>query len=157
MPRFNASNQNNLVNALANGSAVAGLTPGAAVNFKLIELELGVNNAGGTISDFQVSVGINLGTARGTVTTTAVSYRSDPNSSASTISGLDVVYSVQPTLAASDFKLISFNTRGTVIIPWTELDIISTVGTANPIVFVNRSGAALPANHAITLAAHWLE
>src|SRR6516165_5012959 len=157
MPRFNASNQNNLVNALANGSAVAGLTPAATVNFKLIELELGINNAGGTISDFQVTVGLNAATARGTVTTTATAFRSDPNSSASAITGLDVVYSVQPTLAATDFKIISFNTRVTVIIPWTELDIISNIGTANPIVFVNRSGAALPANHAITLAAHWLE
>jgi hypothetical protein len=153
-----ASNQNNLTAALANGSIVAQLTPAAAVNFHIISLVLGCNTAGVAISDFDISVGLNYGTARGTVTTTATSFKSDPNNTvASGITGLDVVVSAQPTLAATDAQLWSFNSRGTLTLNFNPWDITSNIGTTAPICFVNRSGAALPASHAVTLTAHWLE
>ena len=157
MGYFHASNQGNLTAAIANGNAIAGLTPAAAVNFKIIAIQLGVNNVGGAITDFDVSVGVNLATARGTITTTATSFRSDPNTAASGISGLDVVYSVQPTLAANDAAMWSFNSRGGLTLNFNPWEWVSNVGTANPIVFLNRSGAALPASHAVTIGIEWLE
>jgi len=143
--------------ALANGNAVAALVPAAAVNFKIISLVFGVNNSGGAITDFDLSVGLNLATARGTATTTVTGTRSDPNSAGSAITGMDTAWSTQPTLAAADARLWSFNSRGGLALNFNQWDIISTVGTANPLVIVQRSGAGLPASHSITMAVEWLE
>lgn len=137
--------------ALANGNAIASIVPAAAVNFKVLQVFLGFVNAGGAITDFQGAVGVNRATARGTASTTLTATRSDPNSSASGITGIDTAWSVQPTLAAQDLDLYPFNTRGGQIFTFAADDIMSTVGTANPIVFVNRSGAALPTAHSIVI------
>jgi hypothetical protein len=155
MPRMTA--QVLTAGALANGNAIAGVVPAAAANFKITGVVLGVSNAGGAITDFDLSVGLNRATARGTSSGTATLNRSDPNSGASQITAVDNAWSVQPTLAAADGWLWSFNSRGGLALNFNEWDIVSTVGTANPLVFVQRSGAALPAGHSITLTVAWLD
>lgn len=155
MPYFTA--QSITATALANGNAVLSIVPAAAVNFKIVSISLGCNTGATAISDFDISIGLNRATARGTQSATATVNRSDPNSSATQITGVDTAWSVQPTLAASDAYLWSFNTRGGVVQNFNQWDIVSTVGTANPLVFVQRSGANLPTGHAITIAVEWLE
>ena len=155
MPRFTASATT--AAALANASAVFGLDPAAAVNFKITSVVLGVNNAGGAITDFDVTVGLNRATTQGTTSGTATVNRADPASGASTITHVATAYSAQPALAATDAATWSFNSRGGLALNFNEWDIISTVGTANPLVLVQRSGAALPTSHSITWTVGWLE
>ena len=104
--------------ALANGSAIAAVVPAAAVACKIVRATFGVVNAGGTISDFQVGVGINRATARGTATTTAAGVKADPDTGASVITGVDQAWTVQPTLAAADAVTIGFNVRGGADMPF---------------------------------------
>jgi hypothetical protein len=144
------------VGALANGNAVLSVIPAAAANFKITSVVLGVNNAGGAITDFDVSVGLNRATARGTSSGTATVNKADVNSGATAIL-VDNAWSVQPTLAAADGWMWSFNSRGGLALTFNEWDIVSTIGTANPLVFVQRSGAPLPASHSITVTVGWLE
>jgi hypothetical protein len=143
--------------ALANGNAIAVVTPAAAIACRIVRVTLGVVNAGGTPTDFQVGVGINRVTARGTATTTLAGVKSDPDSAASGITGVDSAWSVQPTLAAADAATVAYNTRGGADMPFALNDLMSTVGTANGIALVNRSGAALPASHQITFTIEWEE
>jgi len=143
--------------ALANGNAIASVVPAAAVGCKIVRAVFGVLNAGGTPTDFQVGVGINRATARGTTGGTLAGVKADPDSGASVITGVDNAWSVQPTLAATDAWQIAFNTRGGADTPFTVEDLVSTVGTANAIVFVQRSGAALPASHSISYTIEWIE
>jgi hypothetical protein len=148
MARFSVSGVS--AAALANGGAIAAVVPAAAVGCSIVRAIFGVVNAGGTIVDFQLGVGINRATARGTATTTAAGVKADPDSAASQITGVDTVWSVQPTLAAADAWTIAYNVRGGADTPFTLQDLKTTVGVANPIVFVNRSGAAIPASHQIS-------
>ena len=149
MPKF--STPTTSAAALANGNAICSVVPGAAANFKGQTIVLGVVNAGGAITDFDCAVGINRGTARGTQSATSTPTRTDPNSAASAITGVDTAWSVQPTLAAQDLRLIPFNSRGGIVLNLAIDDLVSSVGTANPIVFVQRSGAALPTAHSIVV------
>lgn len=137
--------------AVANGNAIASIVPGAAANGKVITVIFGIVNAGGTVTDFEVAIGVNRGTARGTASTTLTPGRSDPNSAASAITGIDSAWSVQPTLAAQDLDIVAFNSRSNGVLNLAIDDLMTSVGTANPIVFVNRSGAALPANHSVAM------
>ena len=143
--------------ALANGNAIASIVPGAAANFKVIKVEAFAVNAGGAISDYEILIGINRATARGTQTATATVNRSDPNSGGSQITGVDTAWSVQPTLAATDGWLKGYNSHGGIIDNVDQTQVISTVGLANPLVLVNRSGAALPANQQISWTVTWVE
>lgn len=143
--------------ALANGNAIASVVPAAAVGCTIVRAIFGVVNAGGTPTDFQVGIGVNRGTARGTATATASGVKADPDSGASVITGVDTAWSGQPTLAAADAITLAYNTRGGTDTPLGIEDFKSTIGTANPIVFVQRSGAALPASHSITYTIEWVE
>ncbi len=154
MPYFTA--QSTTTTALANGSGILSIVPAAAANFHLVGVVLGVSNAGGAITDFDVSVGLNRATVRGAAPAAVTINRSDPNSAAPNIL-VDSSATGLPTLAASDGWLWSFNSRGGLALNFNLWDIVSTVGTANPLVFVQRSGAALPAAHAITITVEWLE
>jgi hypothetical protein len=142
--------------ALANGNAILSLVPAAAANFKITSIVMGVTNAGGAITDFDITVGLNRATARGTSSANPTVNRADPNSTATVILA-DSAWTIQPTLAASDGWFWSFNSRGGLALNFNEWDIVSTVGTANPLVFVQRSGAALPGAHVITITVGWLE
>lgn len=136
--------------ALANGNAVASIVPTASVGFRLRRVTLGMVNSGGSITDFDAAVGINRASARGTSSGTATAMSEDPLAPTSPITGVDNAWSVQPTLAAADGPLLPFNSRGGIDQSWEFPDeILSTSGTANPIVLVQRSGAALPASHSI--------
>lgn len=155
MARYSASGTT--AAALANGNAIASIVPAAAVGCRIIRIIVGCTNAGGTPSDFQLAVGVNRATARGTSSGTATVQKADPDSAASQITGVDNAWSLQPTLAAADAYQIAFNTRGGADTPFGPLDFVSTVGTANAITLVQRSGAALPASHSITWSVEWEE
>lgn len=142
---------------LAVDTALGALVPAAAVAFKLRRLTVGVVAGTGAPTSQQLVIGVNRGSARGTQTTTVTGQKLDPRSAASGITGLDTVWSVAPTLAAADMWRIPFNSQSGGDLPWefTE-ELFSDVGTANPIVFVNR-GNALPASHSYVLTAEWEE
>lgn len=155
MARYSA--QVKSATALAVDTAFAALVPAAAVAAKLRRVTLGVVAGASTPTSQQLTVAINRGTARGTATTTVSGQRLDPRSAASGITGMDTVWSVAPTLAAADQFRVSFNSQSGVDLPWELLEeFISDIGTANPIVFVNRDNA-LPASHAYTLSVEWEE
>ena len=143
--------------ALANGNAIASIVPADAVGCRVVRIVLGCSTAGNTPTDFQIAVGLNRGTARGTSSGTATVQKADPDSAASQITGVDNAWSVQPTLAAADAVTIGYNVRGGADTPFQVNDFMSTVGTANVITLVNRSGAALPANHSIPWTVAWEE
>jgi len=143
--------------ALAVDTAFAALVPAAAVACKLRRVTLGISVSSGSITSQQVVVAINRGTARGTATTTVTGQRLDPRSAASGITGMDTAWSVAPTLAAADAFRVAFNSQSGVDLPWELMEeFLSDVGTANPLVFVNRV-TALPANHSLVLAVEYEE
>lgn len=142
---------------LAVDTAFASLVPAAAVAYKLRRATLGVVAGATTPTSQQLTVAINRGTARGTATTTVTGGKLDPRSAPSGITGLDTAWSVAPTLAAADQYRVSFNSQSGVDLPWELLEeFFSDLGTANPLVFVNRDNA-LPALHAYTLSTEWDE
>lgn len=143
--------------ALAANTAFASLVPAAAVACKLRRVTLGVIAGASTPTSQQLLVGINRGTARGTATTTVAGQKLDPRSPASGITGLDTVWSAAPTLAAADQFSAAFNSQSGLDLPWELLEeFVSDVGTANPLVFVNRANA-LPASHSLVLSVEWDE
>lgn len=143
--------------ALAVDTAFAAVVPAAAIACKIRRVTLGVVAGATTPTSQQLTVGINRGTARGTATTTVAGQKLDPRSAASGITGLDTVWSAAPTLAAADQFRVSFNSQSGVDLPWELLEeFVSDVGTANPIVFVNRDNA-LPASHSFVLSVEWEE
>lgn len=147
--------------ALANNNAIASVVPTASVGFSLREVKAAVITDGNTVSDFQVGIGINRATARGTQSATATINKFNPTSATSGVTAVDTAWSVQPTLAATDGWTDACNSRGQVDIIFGAgagvEDFNSTTGTANPIVIVHRSGAALPANHKIAWTVVWEE
>lgn len=138
--------------ALAVDTAFASLVPAAAVMFKLRRVTIGCVAGASTPTSQQLVVGINRGTARGTATTTVTMSKLDPRSAASGITGMDTVWSAAPTLAAADQYRIAFNSQSGVDLPWELLEeFASDIGTANPLVFVNRDNA-LPAAHKLVFS-----
>lgn len=143
--------------ALAVDTAFAAVVPAAAVACKIRRVTIGVVAGAATPTSQQVTVGINRGTARGTASTTVTAQKMDPRTGASQITGVDTVWSGAPTLAAADQFRVSFNSQSGADLPWEALEEFqSDVGTANPIVFVNRDNA-LPASHAYTLSIEYEE
>lgn len=143
--------------ALATGVAFASIVPAAAVGFRLVRVVVGMLNAGGTPVDFNIGVGINRGTARAVTPVTIQGVKCDPDSGPSVISGVDTTWATAPALGAADSFTIPYNTRGGADTPYGVLDVVSTVGVANPINLVQRSGAALPAGHTIAWSIIWEE
>lgn len=143
--------------ALAVDTAFGSLVPAAAVAGRLRRVTLGVVAGASVPTSQQVTVGINRGTARGTATTTVSGKKLDPRSAASGMTGFDTVWSVAPTLAAEDQFRASFNSQSGADLPWELMEEFWTdIGTANPLVFVNRDNA-LPASHSYTLSVEWEE
>jgi hypothetical protein len=143
--------------ALAVDTAFAAVVPAAAIACKLRRVTIGVVAGATTPTSQQLTVAINRGTARGTATTTVAGQKLDPRSASSGITGMDTVWSAAPTLASADQYRVSFNSQSGVDLPWELLEeFVSDVGTANPLVFVNRDNA-LPASHAYTLSVEWEE
>lgn len=143
--------------ALAVDTAFAAVVPAAAIACKLRRVTIGVVAGATTPTSQQLTVAINRGTARGTATTTVAGQKLDPRSASSGITGMDTVWSAAPTLASADQYRVSFNSQSGVDLPWELLEeFVSDVGTANPLVFVNRDNA-LPTSHAYTLSVEWEE
>lgn len=138
--------------ALAVDTAFAAVVPAAAVACKIRRVTIGVVAGASVPTSQQVTVGINRGTARGTASTTLTPSKLDPRHQAAGITGVDTVWSGAPTLAAADQFRVSFNSQSGADLPWEQLEEFWTdIGTANPIVFVNRDNA-LPASHSYTLS-----
>jgi len=52
---------------------------------------------------------------------------------------------------------VSFNSQSGVDLPWEAMEeLLTDVGTANPLVFVNRDNA-LPSAHSYVLSVEWEE
>lgn len=139
--------------ALAVDTAFASVVPAAAVAFKIRRVIIGSVAGTSAVNDQQVVFGINRATARGTASGSSpfTMTRMDPRSAASAITGVDTTWSVAPTLASTDMIRVSFNLKSGVDLPFEMLEELqSDVGTANPMVFVNRVNA-LPASTSYVL------
>lgn len=139
--------------ALAAGGAIAAIVPGATTAFRLRRITGGTVAGTSAVSDQQLLIGINRATARGTQTTTLTPGKLDPRSTGPGITGVDTAWSVQPTLAAQDLWTIPLNAKSGFDFPWEVIEeMFSDVGTANPLVLVNRTNALPTAtSYAITI------
>ncbi len=139
--------------AVAADTAVAAIVPAAAVACKLRRIKVGVVAGASTPTSQQLVLGINRGTARGTATTTVTMNKLDPRHPASQITGVDTAWSAAPTFGASstDVEKIAFNSQSGADLPFELMEELWTdLGTANPLVFVNRDNA-LPTSHKYVL------
>jgi hypothetical protein len=143
--------------ALAADTAFAALVPGASVAARLRRVTIGTVSGATVPASQQVVVGINRGTARGTATTTATGIRLDPRSGPSSITSVDTAWSTAPTLGSADMFRVPFNTQAGADLPWEGIEELwSDIGTANPLLFINRDNA-LPAGHSYVLTVEWEE
>lgn len=137
----------------------AAIVAGAAANFKLRRVILGVR-AGGTVpTSQQYTVAIYRQTVRvvGTGFSTVTMQNMDPRGAASAITGIDVTTATTagttgPTIGANPLERITLNTQSAVDLPYELLEeMICDQGTANGLAFVN-IGSALPASHLFTIS-----
>jgi hypothetical protein len=136
----------------------AAVVAGAAQNFKLRRVKIGVR-AGATVpTSQQMTVAIYRQTVRvvGTGFSTVVDLNLDPRGAVSQITGVDITTATAagttgPTIGANPLAKVSFNTQSGLDLPWDMLEeMICDQGTANGLAFVN-IGNALPAAHLFTL------
>lgn len=140
--------------ALAVDTAFAAVVPAAAVSFRIRRVIIGTVAGISAVADQQLVFGINRATARGTQSGSSpfTAGKMDPRSPGSAITGIDTTWSAGPTLLATDLLRVSFNAKSGVDLPWEMLEELwSDVGTANPLVFVNRVNA-LPASTSYVLS-----
>jgi hypothetical protein len=137
---------------------------GAAANFKLRRLLIGVRAGASVPTSQQVTLQIQRQTVAcvGTgITLAAAGGAMDPQSAASAIAGFDITTAAAagttgPTLTTILHKF-SFNTQSAMDLPFEFLEELATpVGTANGLALVN-IGNALPAAHLFTVGAEWEE
>jgi hypothetical protein len=141
----------------------ASLHAGAAANYKLRRILLGIRAGASVPTSQQMTVAIYRVTARtsGTGFSTTTGTNLDPRGAASAITGLDVTTATTagtsgPTLGSLARK-ISFNTQSAFDVPFEMLEeFICDQGVANGLGFVN-IGNALPASHLFTLDTEWEE
>lgn len=130
----------------------ANLIGSANTGYKLRRVTLGVIAGTGAPTSQQVSVGFVRVTARGTQTATVTPSKLDPNSAAAGCT-LDTAWSTVPTATWTPPYLyqVTFNSQSGVDLPFELLEeMVSTVGVANGIAFINLDNA-LPASHKYTL------
>jgi hypothetical protein len=136
----------------------AAIVAGAAANYKLRRVFLGVRAGAGVPTSQQMSVAAYRQTVRvaGTGFSTVTLGNLDPRGVASSITGIDVTTAAAagttgPTLGANPMRKWSFNTQNGLDIPYEFLEeFFCDQGTANGIAFVN-IGNALPVGHLFTL------
>lgn len=143
----------------------AALVAGAAANFKLRRIFLGVR-AGATVpTSQQMTVALYRQTVRtvGTGFSTVTGLNLDARAAATAITGIDVTTAATagtsgPTIGGSALrKLPSFNTQTGLDVPFEFMEeLFCDQGTANGVAFVN-IGNALPAAHLFTLDLEWEE
>lgn len=141
-----------------------GIRGGAAANFKLRRLKVGVRAGASVPTSQQVTVQLQRQTvaAVGTgITLATAGTNLDPRGAASAIAGFDITTAATagttgPTLTSIIDKF-SFNTQSMLDLPWEFLEeVICDQGTANGLALVN-IGNALPASHLFTVGAEWEE
>lgn len=131
---------------------------GAAANYKLRRVILGVRGPAGSTTGQQNTIAIYRQTVRaaGTGFSTIVGQNMDPRGAASVTTGLDIttaaaVGTTGPTIAANPHARLTFNTQSAWDFPLDNFEeMICDQGTANGWAFVN-IGNALPASHLFTL------
>lgn len=142
-----------------------GIRGGAAANFKLRRLILGVRAGASVPTSQQVTVALQRQTvaAVGTGITLATAGKNlDTLGAASAIAGFDVTTAATagttgPTLTAGPLYEYSFNTQSAMDLPYEFLEeLFCPQGTANGLALVN-IGNALPATHLFTVSAEWEE
>jgi hypothetical protein len=142
----------------------AAVCAGAAQNFKLRRLFIGVRAGASVPTSQQMTVAAYRQTVIPTSTgfTTVVGLNKDPRGNVSTIAGLLITTATAanttgPTIGANALDKWSFNTQIGLDIPYEFLDeFICDQGTANGLALVN-IGNALPSAHLFTVAADWEE
>lgn len=143
---------------------LAAIVAGAAANYKLRRVMLGVRAGGSVPTSQQFTIAAYRQTVRaaGTGFSTVVGQNMDPRGAASAITGIDVTTAAAagttgPTIGANPLARWTLNTQSTLDIPYEFLEeFICDQGTANGLAFVN-IGSALPASHLVTLDAEWEE
>jgi hypothetical protein len=136
----------------------AAVVAGAAANFKLRRVLLGVRAGAGVPTSQQFTVAVYRQTVRaaGTGFSTVVCQNMDPRGAASAITGVDITTGTAagttgPTIGANPLGRLTLNTQSTLDVPYEFLEeMICDQGTANGLAFVN-IGNALPASHLITI------
>jgi hypothetical protein len=136
----------------------AAIVAGAAANYKLRRLFIGVRAGGSVPTSQQMTVAVYRQTVRavGTGFSTVVLGNMDPRGAASAITGIDVTTAAAagttgPTIGANPMRKLSFNTQSGLDVPYELLEeFICDQGTANGLAFVN-IGNALPGAHLFTL------
>jgi hypothetical protein len=135
----------------------AAIVAGAAANFKIRRMVLGVRAGAAVPTSQQMSVAMYRQTVRPLTSgfSTVVPTAMDPRGAVTAITGVDITTGptagTGPTLAAAKVAEITFNTQSGYDGPWEFLEeLICDQGTANGIAFVN-TGNALPAAHLFTL------
>lgn len=142
----------------------AAVVAGAAANFKLRRVRLGVRAGASVPTSQQMTVAVYRQTVRaaGTGFSTVTGLNLDPRGAASAITGVDVTTAAAagttgPTIGANPLFRDSFNTQSWLDIPYELLEELQCdQGTANGLAFVNL-GNALPASHLFTLSCEWEE
>lgn len=142
----------------------AALVAGAACNFKVRRLILGVRAGASVPTSQQMTINIYRQSVRvvGTGFSTATGLAMDPRGPATAITGLDVTTATTagttgPTIGATPIAKISFNTQAAYDLPFEMLEeLICDQGTANGLALVN-IGNALPASHLFTFDFEWEE
>ena len=137
----------------------AGLVAGAAANYKLRCVILGVRAGASVPTSQQLTVGIYRQSVRavGTGFSTVVAQNMDARGAASAVTGVDVTTAAAagttgPTIGANPLERLSFNTQSAFDVPYELLEeFFCDQGTANGIAFVNL-GNALPAAHLFTIS-----
>lgn len=170
MSRFRASQESQAaqlagapVTTTFNGYFAA-VVAGAAANFKVRRLILGVRAGAGVPTSQQMTVALYRQTVRvvGTGFSTITGLAMDPRSAATAITGLDYTTAATagttgPTIAANPLVKLSFNTQAAYDVPFEMLEeLICDQGTANGLALVN-IGNALPASHLFTFDFEWEE
>lgn len=139
----------------------AAIVAGAAANFKLRRLILGVRGPAGSVTSDQHTIALYRQTARvvGTGFGTTTFQNTDQRGCASVITGLDVTTAATagttgPTIGATSLHKMTFNTQVGWDVPFEFPDDMFVVdqGTANGLALVN-IGNALPASHLFVVTA----
>jgi hypothetical protein len=142
----------------------AAVVAGAAANFKLRRVMLGVRAGASVPTSQQMTVAAYRQTVRpaGTGFATVTGLNMDVRGAASAVTGVDVTTAAAagttgPTIGANPLARWSFNTQSAYDIPFELLEeLFCDQGTANGIALVN-IGNALPAAHLFTVDVEWEE
>jgi hypothetical protein len=142
----------------------AAVVAGAAANYKLAEVKIGVRAGAVVPTSQQYTIGIFRQTVRvaGTGFSTVTGINLDQRGAGTAITGVDITTAAAagttgPTIGANAVDKVTLNTQSGWDVLWTPpIELTCDQGTANGYAFVN-IGNALPSGHLFVLAPIWLE